>query len=161
MVPARPTIQQIFSEGAEPAVRSASTLLVCRDQDAPPSLENSIMPAWPARQSVFLLGVTIRLKSRARAMSALETRSLPNSAEAFGAGGAAARRATASDSDFDFFPADAPAATGLGASDFCAPSGLGCKGVWAFAVSVGTPTVCVSAPTGPGFASLSGWFRAR
>src|SRR5215472_3218053 len=95
MVPARPTIQQTFSEGAEPAVRSASTLLVCRDQDAPPSLENSITPAWPARQSVFLLGVTIKLKSRARAMSALETRSLPNSAEAFGAGGAAARRATA------------------------------------------------------------------
>src|SRR5207249_3073748 len=47
MVPARPTIQQTFSEGAEPAVRSANTLLVCRSQEPPSSAENSIMPAWP------------------------------------------------------------------------------------------------------------------
>src|SRR5207253_11030602 len=70
MVPARPTIQQTFSEGAAPAVRSTTTLLDCRDQEAPPSPENSIMPAWPARQRVFLSGVTIKFRLEARAMSA-------------------------------------------------------------------------------------------
>src|SRR5207245_9665852 len=59
MVPARPSIQQTLSEGAEPAVRSANTLLVCRDQEAPPSLENSIMPACPTRQSVSPPGAAI------------------------------------------------------------------------------------------------------
>src|SRR5215469_17643139 len=73
MVPARPTIQQIFPEGAEPAVRSTTTLLLCRDQEAPPSFENSIMPAWPARQRVLLVGVTIKFKSAARAIRAGET----------------------------------------------------------------------------------------
>src|SRR5215472_1861503 len=60
MVPARPTIQQTLSEGAEPAARSASTLLVCRNQEAPPSLEYSIMPAWPTRQKDFPPGAVIR-----------------------------------------------------------------------------------------------------
>src|SRR5256886_12628193 len=58
-LPICPTIQQTFSEGAEPAVRSANTLLVCRSQEAPSSAENSIMPAWPARQRDFLAGAAI------------------------------------------------------------------------------------------------------
>src|SRR5215472_16265868 len=59
MVPAWPTTQQTFSEGAEPAVRSANTLLICRNQEAPPSLEYSIKPACPARHSVFPPGAAI------------------------------------------------------------------------------------------------------
>src|SRR5215470_13772597 len=59
MVPARPTIQQTLSEGAEPPVRSANTLLTCRDQEAPPSLENSIIPTCPARQKTFPPGAAI------------------------------------------------------------------------------------------------------
>src|SRR6516162_3473120 len=59
MVPARPTIQQTVSEGADPAVRSANTLLVCRNHEAPLSLEYSIMPDWPARQRDFPPGAAI------------------------------------------------------------------------------------------------------
>src|SRR2546430_1964434 len=60
IVPARPTIQQTLSEGAEPDVRSTSTLLVCRVQEVPPSLENSIMPARPARHKTLLFGTAIK-----------------------------------------------------------------------------------------------------
>src|SRR5260370_39719884 len=49
MAPTRPTIQQTLSEGPEPVTKSASTPLVCRDQDVPLLVENSIMPARPAR----------------------------------------------------------------------------------------------------------------
>src|SRR5215469_538384 len=100
MVPARPTIQQTLSEGAEPAVRSANTLLICRDQEAPPSVENSIMPVWPARHNVFLSGVAITdgLMAAAIRKSAL---SLKAAAGAGAAGGAAARWC-AGDSDLVF-----------------------------------------------------------
>src|SRR6202158_1273549 len=50
MAPPRPTIQQTLSEGAEPVSKSASTPLFWRDQEEPPSLENSIRPLRPARQ---------------------------------------------------------------------------------------------------------------
>src|SRR5690349_15026321 len=48
--PARPTIQQIVSEGAEPASKSVTTPLGCRAQNFPASDENWMMPAWPTRQ---------------------------------------------------------------------------------------------------------------
>jgi len=60
MAPARPTIQQTFSEGAEPVSKSTSTPLVCRDQEEPPSLENSIWPLRPARQMTFEPGGKIK-----------------------------------------------------------------------------------------------------
>src|SRR5262249_42777578 len=106
IVPARPTIQQTLSEGAEPAVNSAATLLICRAHDAPPSLENSIMPRWPTRQRVFLPGaeITYGLTSEAirRAATSLN-------AEGAGTGGArtgaaaAARYSRGGDSALDFF----------------------------------------------------------
>src|SRR5215467_13317503 len=54
IVPARPTIQQTLSEGAEPAVSSTATLLFCGVQVAPPSLENAMRPAGPMRHRVFV-----------------------------------------------------------------------------------------------------------
>src|SRR6202165_4094052 len=48
--PARPTIQQTLSEGAEPVNKSTITPLVCRDQDLSLSLENSILTPRRARQ---------------------------------------------------------------------------------------------------------------
>src|SRR5215467_4613727 len=85
MVPVRPTIQQTLSEGADPAVRSANTLLTCRDQEVPPSLENSIMPAWPPRQRVFPPGAAITdgLTTAAIRKAALSL----NAAGAVGGGG--------------------------------------------------------------------------
>src|ERR1700676_1883266 len=50
MVPARPTIQQTFSEGEEPARRSVITPLGCRIQVFPASAEKSMSPAGPIRQ---------------------------------------------------------------------------------------------------------------
>src|ERR1700740_844964 len=60
MVPARPTTQQTLGEGEEPEVRSATTLLACRTHDVPPSLENSMRPAWPTRQSDWVPGTKIK-----------------------------------------------------------------------------------------------------
>src|SRR2546430_10727569 len=60
MAPRRPTIQQILSEGAEPPSNSASTPLVCRDQEAPPSPENSIRPERPASHLTFEPGGEIK-----------------------------------------------------------------------------------------------------
>src|ERR1700687_2302875 len=57
--PARPTIQQTLSEGAEPVHKSTITPVVCRDQDLPLSLENSILPARPARQMTLEPGAAI------------------------------------------------------------------------------------------------------
>src|SRR5947207_8916436 len=68
--PRRPTIQQILSEGAEPPSNSASTPLVCRDQEAPPSPENSIRPERPASHMTFEPGGEIkRGLENARAVS--------------------------------------------------------------------------------------------
>src|SRR2546422_2471631 len=60
MAPTRPTIQQTLSEGAEPVSKSVSTPLVCRDQEEPPSLDNSIRPLRPARQIRFEPGGEIK-----------------------------------------------------------------------------------------------------
>src|SRR5215472_7497778 len=152
MVPARPTIQQTFSEGAEPAVRSTTTLLLCRDQEAPPSLENSIMPAWPARQSVFLLGVTIKFKSAARATRSEET--LPSLNALGERGAAAACRAAPRDSAFAFF-CGAASAGGFGAG---ALNGLCCACTWPLAVSVCPCTICAAAAATPTRGSGAGWF---
>src|SRR5215831_7414319 len=107
MVPARPTIQQTLSEGAEPAVRSASLLLICRDQEAPPSAENSIMPAWPARQSVFLSGAAITdgLMPPAIRKAAPSLKAATGGGRGGAAGGAA--RWSAADSDLVFFDSSA------------------------------------------------------
>src|SRR5713101_5860043 len=89
MAPTRPTIQQILSEGAEPVNKSASTPLVCRDQDAPPSFENSTKPARPARQRTLEPGGAIKrgLEMVTTSMEAVELN--PATAPAAGEGGAA------------------------------------------------------------------------
>src|SRR5205807_6167114 len=111
MVPARPTIQQTLSEEAAPAVRSTSTLLVCRDQEAPPSLENSTLPAGPARQRIFRFGATIKFKleAPATAIKPFGAPVSPKAAEVAGGGGSgageggeAARRKRGDNSDFSF-----------------------------------------------------------
>ena len=45
---------------AEPVNKSTITPLVCRDQDLPLSLENSILPARPARQMTLEPGAAIK-----------------------------------------------------------------------------------------------------
>src|SRR5260370_21562160 len=50
IVPLLPTIQQTFSEGAEPPSRSVVTGLGCKVHVFPASEENSMMPACPTRQ---------------------------------------------------------------------------------------------------------------
>src|SRR5260370_25796595 len=49
MAPTRPTIQQTLSEGAEPVSKSASTPLLWRGQEDPPSFERSLRPLPPPR----------------------------------------------------------------------------------------------------------------
>src|SRR3970282_944232 len=51
MAPARPTIQQTFSAGEEPARSSVVTGDACDPQDWPASSERSIRPPGPKRQS--------------------------------------------------------------------------------------------------------------
>src|SRR5260370_33449739 len=53
MAPARPTIQQTLSEGAEPVSKSANTPLVCPHPSAPPSLQNSTNPPHPPRHTTL------------------------------------------------------------------------------------------------------------
>ena len=62
-VPALPAIQQTLSEGAEPARRSAVTPLFCGFQVLPASVERSIFPAGPTRQTCLLFGETMKLRS--------------------------------------------------------------------------------------------------
>src|SRR5215469_2467427 len=107
MVPAWPTTQQTFSEGAEPAVNSTDTLLTCRDQDAPPSLEYSILPRWPTRQEVFATGAEITI---GLITDAIRSAAVSLNAEGRGADGgagagvaAAARYSRGGDSGLDFF----------------------------------------------------------
>src|SRR5689334_19593828 len=86
MVAARPTTQHTLSEGAEPAVKSTRTLLICRDHEAPASLENSIIPVWPARHRTLFPGAGIKWGLTASA-SRREASSLKAAAGA-GTGGA-------------------------------------------------------------------------
>lgn len=52
IVPLRPTIQQTVSDGAEPASRSACTGLDSGVQVLPPSVERSMWPRGPKRQTI-------------------------------------------------------------------------------------------------------------
>src|SRR5207248_11318138 len=62
IVPAFPTIQQTVSEGAEPAIRSVVTPLVCKFQVAPVSAERSIRPLEPTRHTDLPFGAEIVAK---------------------------------------------------------------------------------------------------
>src|SRR6202166_1661296 len=63
MVPARPTIQQILSEVAEPASKSATTPVDCQAQVAPESVECSTRPAAPIRHSAEPCGAAMMTPS--------------------------------------------------------------------------------------------------
>src|SRR5713101_2369198 len=94
MAPTRPTIQQTLSEGAEPVSKSASTPLVCRDQEAPRSFEISTKPARPARHRTFEPGATIKRGLETVTTSIMEVAAVrPAAGPAAGSGGAAAARA--------------------------------------------------------------------
>src|SRR6266851_4062341 len=89
-----PTIQQTLSEGAEPVSKSASTPLVCRDQEAPRSFEISTKPARPARHRTFEPGATIKRGLETVTTSIMEVAAVrPAAGPAAGSGGAAAARA--------------------------------------------------------------------
>src|SRR5258708_13445861 len=86
-----PTIQQTLSEGAEPVSKSARTPLVCRDQDPPPSLENSTKPARPARHMTFEPGTAIKRGLETVTTSIMEVVELrPATVPAAGSGAAGA-----------------------------------------------------------------------
>src|SRR5215467_3595248 len=91
IVPARPTIQQTLSEGAEPEVSSTCTLLAWRTHVAPLSFENTMRPAGPMRHRVLAPGAEIKGQSREPAIKLREARTLSYVTPGLPGGAGAAR----------------------------------------------------------------------